>query len=170
MTQIVVVRAGTRLKVSWLTPDGHLTLGEQYRKIGLNQVHEDGCGKRKGIPATGSLDVPNISAQRKCLVSLDELLVCKAREACTVLLLTHLTYPDITCFGGKTFLICIGSTPKNLRFMGRPMGEERRLAPGPGSAVSSWGPPFFTYLSADSYNDIDVWNLRPGHVFWDPLK
>ena len=35
MTQIVIGRAGTRLEVSWLIPDGCLALGEQCRKIRL---------------------------------------------------------------------------------------------------------------------------------------
>lgn len=46
------------------------------------------------------------------VLCLDELLPPKGSRACTVLLLTYLTYPDISCFEGKMLLICIGPVPK----------------------------------------------------------
>lgn len=57
-------------------------------------------------------------------MNLDELLPSAASKACTVLLLTYLTYLDISCFEGKMLLICIGSRPKMLRLMGWPMRRE----------------------------------------------
>lgn len=45
------------------------------------------------------------------VLCLDELLPPKASRACTVLLLTYLTDPDISCFEGKMLLICIGLVP-----------------------------------------------------------
>lgn len=62
-------------------------------------------------------------------------------------------------------LIGIGSLPKKLRFMGRPMGTEWRMASGSTSAVPQWGPsPSFLIFKLAGKKIIKVWNLGPGCI------
>lgn len=97
----------------------------------------------------------------ECFVNLGELLPSEAAEACRVLLPTHLTYPDVTRFEGKTLLICIGSSPKNLRFMGRPAGGELT----PYFSCFPMGPiPTFLVSQMTGKRTLDIWHLEPGHV------
>ena len=79
---------------------------------------------------------------------------------------TYLTCPDVRCFEGKMLLICIGSSPKRLRFMGKCWDWLQALF-----QLSLCGVhPSFLISQLRGKRTRDVWNLEPGCVFWDPLK
>lgn len=139
-------------------PDGRFALGEQQRKI-RRPSQWGWIWEEEGV--TGNPQMCQISVLREHdLLQFARLVVsvwwvwtscCHPQAAEPVQSCCALT--DISrhcCLEGKMLLICIGSSPNNLRFTGRPRGEESRLAPGPRSAVSTWGPPPFSYLSYDS--------------------
>lgn len=77
----------------------------------------------------------------------------------------YLTYPYVRCFEGKMLLICIGSSPKRLRFMGKGWDWLRAL-----SQLSLCGAqPSFLISQLRSKRTGDAWSLGPGRVFRIPL-
>lgn len=178
----MIDRTKTGLQTSQLIPDSHLALRVQSRKIRPTQVDWGWIWKEKGDTGNWSSRCAKYCAQRKsflhkvwtagngCLVSLYELLPSKASKACTVLLLIYLTYPDISCFEGKMLLICIGFSPKKLRFMDNPMRGEWDWLQALCELSAHGAHPSFLYSQLTAKKMLEVWNLRPDHAFWDLPK